>query len=126
MHHLTPNSILHLSIFTHMCEAFLGIDPHFDLFRNLFRMRPQPSIKKTAEIEGAEILLHPEMEEKYLYYHPTSLKAEWKNENDWFYVGNHHPALPERVPGPPKVCDKWSDAGPGGEQVSVDGHKITF
>ena len=26
--HLTPQSILHLSIFTHFCETFLGILPH--------------------------------------------------------------------------------------------------
>ena len=32
VHHLTPNSILHFSIFVHLCEAFLGIKPHFDLF----------------------------------------------------------------------------------------------
>ena len=32
LHHLTPQSILHLSIFTHLCEAFLGILPHFHLF----------------------------------------------------------------------------------------------
>ena len=32
LHHLTPQSILHLSIFTHFCEAFLGILPHFYLF----------------------------------------------------------------------------------------------
>ena len=32
LHHLTPQSILHLSIFTHFCEAFLGILPHFHLF----------------------------------------------------------------------------------------------
>jgi len=32
VHHLTPNSILHISIFVHLCEAFLGIEPHFDLF----------------------------------------------------------------------------------------------
>ena len=29
--HLNPNSILHGSIYIHLCEAFLGIDPHFDL-----------------------------------------------------------------------------------------------
>ncbi|KAK1606146.1 hypothetical protein QYE76_029819 [Lolium multiflorum] len=28
---LTPNSILHLSIFITVCEAFLGIDPHWGL-----------------------------------------------------------------------------------------------
>src|SRR6185437_12435536 len=27
LHHLTPQSILHLSIFTHFCGAFLGILP---------------------------------------------------------------------------------------------------
>ena len=32
VHHLTPNSIFHISIFVHLCEAFLGIEPHFDLF----------------------------------------------------------------------------------------------
>ena len=32
VHHLTPNSILHISIFVHLCKAFLGIEPHFDLF----------------------------------------------------------------------------------------------
>ena len=26
VHHLTPNSTLHISIFVHLCEAFLGID----------------------------------------------------------------------------------------------------
>ena len=35
-HHLTPNSILHISIFIHLCEAFLGIESHFDLFKYFF------------------------------------------------------------------------------------------
>ena len=34
VHHLTPNSILHISIFVHLYEAFLGIEPHFDLFQH--------------------------------------------------------------------------------------------
>ena len=29
LHHLTPNSFVHISIFVHLCEAFLGIEPHF-------------------------------------------------------------------------------------------------
>ena len=36
LHHLTPNSFVHISIFMHLCEAFLGIEPHFELFRFLF------------------------------------------------------------------------------------------
>src|SRR5438045_9422533 len=30
--HLNPNSILHISTFIHLCEAYLGIEPHFALF----------------------------------------------------------------------------------------------
>ena len=36
LHHLTPNSFIHISVFVHLCEAFLGIEPHFELFRFLF------------------------------------------------------------------------------------------
>ena len=33
---LGPNSIIHVSVFIHLCEAYLGILPHFDLFRHFF------------------------------------------------------------------------------------------
>jgi hypothetical protein len=40
---LNPNSIFHTSVFIHFCEAFLGIKPHWVLFRKFFRVKPQPS-----------------------------------------------------------------------------------
>ena len=40
LHHLTPNSFVHISVFIHLCEAFLGIEPHFDLFRHHFHLKP--------------------------------------------------------------------------------------
>jgi hypothetical protein len=40
LHHLTPNSFVHLSSFVHLCEAFLGIEPYFELFRFLFHLKP--------------------------------------------------------------------------------------
>ena len=42
-HHLTPNSILHILIVVHLCEAYMGIESHFDLFQHLFYLKPQPS-----------------------------------------------------------------------------------
>ena len=36
---LGPNSILHVSIFIHFCEAYLSILPHFDLFRHFFCLK---------------------------------------------------------------------------------------
>jgi hypothetical protein len=40
---LNPNSIFHTSVFVHFCEVFLGVKPHWVLFRNFFRVKPQPS-----------------------------------------------------------------------------------
>ena len=36
---LSPNSILHVAIFINLCEAYLGILPHFDLFRHFFYLK---------------------------------------------------------------------------------------
>ena len=36
---LHPNTILHISIFIHFCEMFLGVLPHFNLFRHLFWLK---------------------------------------------------------------------------------------
>ena len=36
---LHPNTILHISIFIHFCDAYLGILPHFNLFRHLFWLK---------------------------------------------------------------------------------------
>jgi hypothetical protein len=33
---LNPNGIFHVSVFVHLCEAFVGIKPHWILFRKFF------------------------------------------------------------------------------------------
>ena len=48
--HLTPNSILHIAIFVQLCEAFLGIHPHFDLFKSLFSLNPYPNLRNIARV----------------------------------------------------------------------------
>jgi hypothetical protein len=40
---LNPSGIFHVSVFVHFCEVFLGIQPHWVLFRKFFRVKPQPS-----------------------------------------------------------------------------------
>jgi hypothetical protein len=36
LHNLNPNSIAQAAIFAVVCEGFLGIDPHWDLWTHLF------------------------------------------------------------------------------------------
>ena len=76
LHHLTPQSILHLSIFTHLCEAFLGVLPHFHLFQHFFFLHPIPNASKPAVIGGCELVLHPENRDEYLCYQPSSKGVE--------------------------------------------------
>jgi hypothetical protein len=42
--HLNPNSILQVTIFIHLYEAYIGIPPNLPLFKNYFFLKYQPSI----------------------------------------------------------------------------------
>ena len=78
LHHLTPQSILHLSIFTHFCEAFLEILPHFHLFQHFFILVPVPNAPNPVVVGGCELVLRPETRGEYLAYDPAGKGAEWK------------------------------------------------
>jgi hypothetical protein len=106
LHHLNPNSICHISIFIHFCEAFLGIEPHWDLFRFLFRVKPQPTSKNLSVVGGAGIQLRQQASEKSLSYKFPSNIPGWKNH--WFYTENHAPQLPEKTNNPPVVRPEWN------------------
>jgi hypothetical protein len=132
LHHLNPNSICHISIFIHFCEAFLGIEPHWDLFRFLFHVKPQPTSKKLSVVGGggAGIQLHQQAGEKYLSYKFPSNLPGWKNH--WFYSENHAPQLPEKTNNPPVVRPEWNLEPSGGnmDQVEelldlIEAHKMT-
>ena len=40
-HNLAPDSILHISSFIIVCEAFLRITPHFGLWLKTFNVKPK-------------------------------------------------------------------------------------
>jgi hypothetical protein len=40
LHNFNPNSIVQAAIFSIVCEGFLGIEPHWDLWLHLFRAEP--------------------------------------------------------------------------------------
>jgi hypothetical protein len=52
---LNLNGIFHVSVFVHFCEAFVGIKPHWVLFRKFFRVKPQPSTNDPRVVGGAGI-----------------------------------------------------------------------
>jgi hypothetical protein len=40
LHNFNPNSIAQAAIFSAVCEGFLGIEHHWDLWLHLFRAEP--------------------------------------------------------------------------------------
>jgi hypothetical protein len=50
---LNSNGIFHVSVFVHFCEAFVGIKPHWILFRKFFRLKPQSSTNDPRVVGGA-------------------------------------------------------------------------
>jgi hypothetical protein len=90
---LNPNDIFHTSVFIHFCEAFLGIKPHWALFRKFFRVKPQPSANDPRVVGGADIQMREDAAEQYLAYKLIDSNQDWKSK--WFYITNHHPELPK-------------------------------
>jgi hypothetical protein len=60
LHQLTPNSLLHIACFITLCESFLGIDPHWVLWKFLFCLRPSVSLAKNPELGGAVVSVRSE------------------------------------------------------------------
>jgi hypothetical protein len=63
LHNLNPNSIVQATIFAVVCEGFLGIDPHWDLWTHLFSVEFFTATTKAKKVRmaeaGAHAAVHP-------------------------------------------------------------------
>jgi hypothetical protein len=82
LHQLTPNSILHIACFITLCESFLGIEPHFLLWKYLFRLRPSVALSKKPELGRVVISIHAESQ--HLEFSMAALVQGWRKK--WFYI----------------------------------------
>jgi hypothetical protein len=60
---LNPNGIFHTAVFVDFCKTFLGIKPHWILFRKFFRVKPQPSASNPRVVGGAGIQMREDVAE---------------------------------------------------------------
>jgi hypothetical protein len=82
LHQLTPNFVLHIACFITLCESFLGIEPHFLLWKFLFRLRPSVALSKKPELGGAIVSIHAESQ--YLEFSMAASVQGWRKK--WFYI----------------------------------------
>jgi hypothetical protein len=80
-HQLTPNSILHITCFVTLCESFRGIEPHFLLWRSIFRLRPSVALANKPKLGGVVVSVRPEAQ--YLEFSMSASVQGWRTK--WFY-----------------------------------------
>ena len=100
----------------HLCEAFLGIEPHFELFRFLFHLKPQPNRFVLDVVGGAGLQLRQRKDIMYIPYDLSNKIIEWKPK--WFYVENQSRSFPSITPGPPIQWPEWNKKPVDESQIS--------
>ncbi|KAK1648897.1 hypothetical protein QYE76_066702 [Lolium multiflorum] len=118
----TPNSILHLSIFITVCEAFLGIDPHWGLWRKIFYVKRHNDSNGPPVVGGVGFVVRKDVD--YLDYPMKESVQGWRNK--WFYLRD--PAVSGQRSNLPPFEDKlvakpkksWQNALSPEERVIAD------
>ncbi|KAK1677919.1 hypothetical protein QYE76_038767 [Lolium multiflorum] len=82
LHQLTPNSILHVSIFITLCECFLGVAPNWALWKRLFCLRRNGSHNTTYNIGGVVICVRNDVDYFDVKF-PDSVQG-WRRR--WLYI----------------------------------------
>jgi hypothetical protein len=98
LHNLSPNSIAQAAIFAAVCEGFLGIDPHWDLWTHLFSAEPfalatgERRVRMAVRAGGCILQLRQARAQQYI---PTILASSNKGwQRRWFYLRNDDGRLP--------------------------------
>jgi len=81
---LHPNSILLIATFIHLYEAFVGVEPHFDLFHYLFCPRKKGAVGGSKIAGGVYLNLCDGMKKRYLNCPWNTSLSEWYKR--WFYI----------------------------------------
>jgi hypothetical protein len=98
LHNLSPNSISQAAIFAVVCEGYLGIAPHWDLWTHLFSVEPFASptgerrVRMAMRAGGCILQLRQARAPQYIPAILASSNKGWQRR--WFYLQNDDGRLP--------------------------------
>jgi hypothetical protein len=98
LHNLSPNSIAQAAIFAAVCEGFLGIAPHWDLWTHLFSAELFASttgerrVRMAVRAGGCILQLRQAQAQQYIPAVLVSSNKGWHRW--WFYLRNDDGRLP--------------------------------
>jgi hypothetical protein len=124
LHNLSPNSISQAAIFAAVCEGYLGIDPHWDLWTHLFsaELFASPTgerrVRMAARAGGCILQLRQARAPQYIPAVLASSNKGWQRR--WFYLQNDDGRLPsfsQRVV--TAAADNWRYGTPRDRQKNL-------
>jgi hypothetical protein len=98
LHNFNPNSIAQAAIFAAVCEGFLGIDPHWDLWTHLFSVEffaattEAKKVRMVVRAGGCTLQMRLGRAQQYILATLASSNKGWQNR--WFYLWNDGGMLP--------------------------------
>jgi hypothetical protein len=84
LHDLNPNTILHLACFVTLCECFLGIKPHWALWRRIF------IIRRPLQFQTGGFSCQVRLDVPYFNLQTPENNPGWRTK--WFYAKDKSPA----------------------------------
>jgi hypothetical protein len=101
--HLVSNSITVVSTFIHFCEAYLGIPPHFLLWRYFFCVKSTG--KRSGPVGAVMFNLRLGLKAQWIDTDLPDNTAGWRSE--WFYIADQIPGLPQQIGHKPEKISEW-------------------
>nr|AAT81755.1 hypothetical protein [Oryza sativa Japonica Group]ABF97408.1 retrotransposon protein, putative, unclassified [Oryza sativa Japonica Group] len=115
MAHLTPNAVMTLAIFAHLCEMFIGVRLSLRLFRWFFTVQP---VSPPSVVGGCYLQPRAPVLNRYI---PCVLRKKWDDwKSDWFYTPLADEARLRLPSQPPAQASNWRapvDLGDGYDAV---------
>jgi hypothetical protein len=98
LHNLSPNSISQAAIFVAVCEGYLGIAPHWDLWTHLFSVElfasPTGERRVRAAVRAGGYILQLRQSRASLYIPAILVSSNKGWQRRWFYLRNDGEMLP--------------------------------
>ena len=124
LHNFNPNSIAQEAIFVAVCEGYLGIAPHWELWLHLFRAghTTKPVVtagtRKMVRAGGCTLQVRQDRQHLYISAQLASSNRRWYTS--WFYLCNDDGGLPPYTGRIVEDCpEKWRYGVPREEQPKL-------
>jgi hypothetical protein len=97
LHNFSPNAISQAAVFVAICEGYLGVEAHWDLWKHLFRgelytKHVQQGPRRPIRAGGFTLHMQENRRDLYIPSTMTTNNHDW--DRVWFYLRNDDGRLP--------------------------------